>query len=492
MDTAAAIEAAVAPPAAMLVELPIRELFSSETNPRRHFSPIAIDELAASIAEKGILLPIVVRAHAGKKGAPFEIIAGERRWRAATRAGLARVPCVVREYSDEQVLEIQLIENMQRSDLTPLEQARGCRRLIDSNPDKHSAASIARKLGLSTDVVWDLLKLNDLVPEAAALLEDGRIQKSHAVIIARQKPEDQARILDPGPANDQARGREGLWQIEYGVSLFGAGKGGKAGKYDGLKPVSARELQEWVDRHIRFDVAHAAAAQPLEFEETAAVVLERGQDETAAQTAGRKVIAITYEYRVADDARSSEERTYGSNSWLRADGKGKSKTCDFSVLGVVAAGEGRGSTLEVCINREHCLVHFGKVIRERKQREKVKASGKAPANKTAAEARHQAQEARAAAKRARWQTIGEGIEKAVGAKVKGLKAPAPALLAWALKELRLPNTPAKGLAAMLAAAAIEELNFAWQGNEQTVRHLARLVGVDVKAIERALDAKATS
>jgi ParB/RepB/Spo0J family partition protein len=115
----------------------------SKTNPRTHFDEAYLrDELAPSVRDKGVIEPLIVRPHP-KRPDDVEIVAGECRWRAATIAGLELLPCIIRDYTDEQALEIQLVENIHRKDLTALEQAVGYRALIKSNPDKHSAASIA-------------------------------------------------------------------------------------------------------------------------------------------------------------------------------------------------------------------------------------------------------------------------------------------------------------------------------------------------------------
>jgi len=365
----------------------INNLMPSPTNPRTHFSDAYIDELAESVAEKGVIQPIVARpikATRANGDRAFEIVAGECRYRASVKAGIPDIPAIVRTYTNEQVLEVQLIENIHRTDLTPLEQAAGYRRLIDTNPTKHNAETIAHRVGMSVAWVWDRLKLNDLIPEAKAILEQERMTIGHAILIARLKPEDQQRAIDP-----EAVGRygavTGLWVSDHARLYRDVEEERKAGKYDDVKPVSVRELEQWIRAHIRFDVAHAAKAQPLVFEQTAAKV-----EEAAAQPGrGKKVISITHEYRVADDARDAQERTYGSGSWFRADGQEKSKTCEHSVLGVVVAGQGYGETLEVCINRDKCRVHFGSVIKQREKNQKLRESGQ---EKKAAKAERKAEE----------------------------------------------------------------------------------------------------
>jgi ParB family chromosome partitioning protein len=210
--SAPAAEAAALP--GRFDQLPITAITASKTNPRTHFDDAYITELAGSIAEKGLIQPIIVRPrpHSGLNGT-YEIVAGECRYRASKQAGLLKVPAIVRDLTDDQVLEAQLEENIHRKNLTPLEEAAGYRRLIDSNPDKHSAETIATRIGMSVGYVWDRLKLNDLIPEAKALLEAERFTVGHAILLSRLKPEDQTRAIDPDGASLFNRSR-GLWAID--------------------------------------------------------------------------------------------------------------------------------------------------------------------------------------------------------------------------------------------------------------------------------------
>lgn len=194
----------------------------------------------------------------------------------------------------------------------------------------------------------------------------------HAILIARLKPADQERCIavDTGRSSFNHQ-LEGLWQFHSGKLALDEEKA-KPGKYDDVKAVSVRELEDWIRDHIRFDVAHMAKAVPLVFEQTAAVVKEAAEQPGR----GKKVIPITFSYRVADDARDENERTYGSESWKLADGTKKSKICDHSVLGLVVAGDHQGDSFRVCVARDKCLVHFGDVVRARQKAEKQREAGK--------------------------------------------------------------------------------------------------------------------
>jgi ParB/RepB/Spo0J family partition protein len=355
--------------------LPIADVKPSKTNPRQHFSETYLADLAGSIREHGMLEPIIVRPVYHDDGIPYEIVAGECRYRASKLAELSELPAIVRPYSDEQALEVQLIENLHRTDLRPLEQARGFRRLIDSNPTKHSAESIGARLGMSPSWVWDRMKLLDLVPAAQQLVEEERISAGHAILVARLKSADQVRVIDPD--------KGGLWKFDGGRIDFDEEADEAVDERKSLKPASIRELESWITDHVRFDVKHAAAAVPLEFEELA----ERVEEAEAKPGRGKKVIAISYSSQLQQEARDENERTYCMSAWRRADGKAGSKTCEHSVLGVVATGAHYGEAFDVCVAREKCTVHYGDVIRQKERAAKLRESGKADqATKTEARA----------------------------------------------------------------------------------------------------------
>jgi ParB family chromosome partitioning protein len=146
-------------------------------NPRRTFANVELDELAASLRERGIIQPIVVRPLRGVADG-YEIIAGERRWRAAQRAGLHEVPVVVIEATDSEALQLAIIENVQRADLNPLEEAEGYRALIDEFGN--SQEEIARIVGKSRSYVANTLRLLKLPDPVKAYIHDGRLTAGHA------------------------------------------------------------------------------------------------------------------------------------------------------------------------------------------------------------------------------------------------------------------------------------------------------------------------
>jgi len=157
--------------------VPIEFLRPNPRNPRRNFSETELEELAASIHERGIIQPILVRTARGAADA-YEIIAGERRWRAAQRAAVHDVPIILLEVDDREALELAIIENVQRTDLNPLEEAAGYQALIDEFA--HAPEAIAKIVGKSRSHVANTLRLLKLPDEVKAYLADGQISAGHA------------------------------------------------------------------------------------------------------------------------------------------------------------------------------------------------------------------------------------------------------------------------------------------------------------------------
>lgn len=155
--------------------LPIQQIQPGKYQPRRHWNDEALDELAASIKAQGLIQPVVVRA-IGKNS--YELIAGERRWRAAQRAQLSDLPALVKSVPDAAVPAMALIENIQRQDLTPLEEADALKRLIDDFDLTHQQAADA--VGRSRASVSNMLRLTEMPESIKRLLDDGKLEMGHA------------------------------------------------------------------------------------------------------------------------------------------------------------------------------------------------------------------------------------------------------------------------------------------------------------------------
>ena len=166
--------------------VPIEFLHPGAAQPRRHFNDDAIAALVDSVREKGVLQPLLVRRHPAKTNA-YEIVAGERRWRAAQKAGLTEVPVVIKELADREALELALIENIQREDLTAIEEAAGYQRLMDEFG--HSQEDLSHVIGKSRSHIANLLRLLTLPESVQHMVDDGRLSASHArALVSTEEP----------------------------------------------------------------------------------------------------------------------------------------------------------------------------------------------------------------------------------------------------------------------------------------------------------------
>jgi len=171
--------------------LAIGEIQPNRLNPRLKFNKKELDELSDSIREKGLLQPLVVRP----KGMAYEVVVGERRYRASQQAGLTEVPAVIREYTDEEVIELNLVENVQRSDLSAVEKAKACNMLKEGFPDRYKTwADVAAKIGVDADSVRAWVKTLELPEEVQTMIAprertkvpEGKVSYSTALDAARK------------------------------------------------------------------------------------------------------------------------------------------------------------------------------------------------------------------------------------------------------------------------------------------------------------------
>lgn len=163
------------PSSVRLCDLAIEKIIPGRYQPRKHFDEGALEELASSIKAQGMIQPIIVRISEGEQ---YELIAGERRWRAAKLAGMDSIPAIVREIGDEAVIAMSLIENIQRKDLNPIEEAMALQRLIEEFELTHQDIAVA--IGKSRAAVTNLLRLLKLDPAVKVLLESGELEMGHA------------------------------------------------------------------------------------------------------------------------------------------------------------------------------------------------------------------------------------------------------------------------------------------------------------------------
>lgn len=173
-----------------VTRLKLRDIEPNPDQPRKTFDKDALDALAASIKEHGLIQPILVKP---EKNGIYIIIAGERRWRAAKLAGLKEVPCIIGEYSEKQVMEIALIENLQREDLNPIEEAEGYKKLMDTFA--LTQEEVSARVGKSRSAVANALRLNHLSDTIKKMLTAGKISSGHARAILSLEKESDRLIL---------------------------------------------------------------------------------------------------------------------------------------------------------------------------------------------------------------------------------------------------------------------------------------------------------
>lgn len=465
-----------------LREIPLEQLRESPLNHRRIYDAAKLEELKASIQASGILTPLTVRPSPNGKGVGYEIGAGHRRYRAAKLAGLASVPAFVRPMDDRTFLELLTVENLQRDDLHPLEEAEGYVALMKTAG--YDVARIAERVGRSVKYVYDRIKLLQLTKLAQKLFLEGKFTAGHAILLARLSPKDQARALD---AEDERWGQVGgLFQDEHAEPDPHAPAQEKLALEDARKPVSVREFETWINDHVR------QAPETLDsflFPESAQLL-------QAAAAEKRKLVHITYDYRVPDDARDPKIRTYGENGWKRADGKFGSKVCAHRQPGLVVAGPGRGEAFEVCVKKDKCAVHWSDWMKERARRQKEEASYARKADRTGAapETDHYAaQERREKAEAARWTKAAPAMHKAILEAVKKASASATGPLASVILEALALDRPSKDLslgrsaedlvryaAFNLADGSLDVTDYPY-GSEQALR-TGKALGVDLKKI----------
>ncbi|MEO0751121.1 MAG: ParB/RepB/Spo0J family partition protein [Pseudomonadota bacterium] len=164
--------------------IPIEKIVPNPDQPRRHFDKDALEDLAASIAEKGVIQPLIVRR---KEGDTYEIVAGERRWRASQKSKLHEVPAIVRDFSDTEILEVAIIENIQRADLNPLEEAQAFRQLMEKFG--HTQDELSKSLGKSRSHIANSVRLLTLPSDVQDLVKDGKLSAGHVrALITSEDP----------------------------------------------------------------------------------------------------------------------------------------------------------------------------------------------------------------------------------------------------------------------------------------------------------------
>jgi ParB family chromosome partitioning protein len=224
--------------AAELRELPVAMIKPNPNQPRTRFDEDALAALAASIESSGVVQPLLVRP---LPDGSYELIAGERRWRAARQAGLALVPAVIRDSAESERMQTALIENVVREDLNPVDEARACAALVDDLG--LSKEELARRLGRSRPAISNLIRLLDLPDEAIGLLETGELSEGHGKALLGARGNDVRRRL----ARDAARAGWSVRETENRVQLASQPKRG-GGRVPRLSAEEAEAFEEAASR----------------------------------------------------------------------------------------------------------------------------------------------------------------------------------------------------------------------------------------------------
>lgn len=322
------------------------QIVPSPTNPRKKFDDAKLRELAESMKPPvGILEPLVVRRLSSERAKAlglnppdmfFEIIAGERRWRAAAIARLTDIPVVVRDVDDEQVLRLQLIENTNREDVHPLDEAEAIERLLKLNRAE-SPKTIAAAIGMSERYVQNRLHYLRLVPDVKEAFRKEEITAGHVDLLMRLPADDQKHAFAKGCFEEF---------LDYGDD-------DKRTATKRLELVSVRDLQHWIKDNVQLRVA--AKAPEMDFLPEVAAAVAAASVENAP-----KLVELADTYHVFGDKGKPQPLT--RSAWQPVK---KGEKCDYQTRGVVVLGDKRGQILTVCTGIGKCKLHFPHSIRDR-------------------------------------------------------------------------------------------------------------------------------
>lgn len=343
--------------------IPLSDLCESPTNPRKHFHAKAMEELTESVRQQGVVQPIVVRvlsANADTKANTedmfiFEIVTGARRYRASKAAGLDTIPAIIRSLSDAQAIEIQMIENLQRDDIHPLDEAQGYQTLIDKTGME--IAVIAGKVGKSESYVYQRMKLLALTDKAQRAFHAQKITAGHAILIARLQPAQQTEALDM------------CMRFE----------------------TSVRGLIDWIDRNVHMDLhgvpfqkddtqlvpeAGACVTCPKRTGFQPALFPDIAKKDTCTDPKCFRAKMQAFSARRITELKEKGEAVvkisdhYSNKSSGALDPsqyqKSGSTRCPDTKVGLIVDDDhDHGKTMRVCTNPK-CKIHFGQAARENK------------------------------------------------------------------------------------------------------------------------------
>lgn len=342
--------------------IPLAQIHESPQNPRKHFDPDKLAELAASIREKGVIEPAIVRA----KGKGYELVAGARRFRASMLAGVEALPAIVRDLDDAHALEFAVIENQQREDVSPIEEALGYDALRQMDPTRYTVAEIAAKVGKTESYVYRRLKLLTLESKYRDAMAEGRLPIAHGEALCRLAPAERRR----------AHQEYLIWNDPF--------EGAETA--DAVAPLV--KLQEFIRARTHFDptTTDTRHFQPTLAEELDAIAEETGQ---AAEQVAAELVELSTDsmVRMRLGAGPNTPVPLPPSKWHEI--KGAKDRCEFVRRGVVTHGA-EARIIEVCTAKTKCTKHFppskkttvatpGAATRENAAKAKQRAEAKAAA-----------------------------------------------------------------------------------------------------------------
>jgi ParB family chromosome partitioning protein len=365
---AAQTSAKPAPRVAYLT-LAVGRLQSSRTNPRKCFEGRDFDDLVASVREHGVIQPLLVRPMATPVGASslltpdkYEIVAGERRFRAAQKAGLWELPVVVRELSDAEALELQIVENLQRADVTELEEAEGYVQLLSSmaraagaqTPRQKLVEQIAVKVAKSVRYVYGRMKLTELAPEVKTAIADGKITPSHGDEIARLPQSQQKKALEHcfGWNKETLSVRDFKGQLGRGFTAQLSAAPWKLDEVLPLPPKSKARLVACTACPANVDkTCYDTGCFAGKREAFVQVQIDKAYSVAVAEHDPKSPLNPSV-VKLSTDWGSHAKDVSGAGAWVEA----KKGSCKLYKIGVIAEGDGIGEMRRACMAAS-CKVH---------------------------------------------------------------------------------------------------------------------------------------
>jgi ParB family chromosome partitioning protein len=369
------------------VSVPIGELVESSTNPRKAFDEQQLKELAESIRSKGILSPLLVRRENGH----FEIVSGARRFRGAKLAELREVPVCIAALTDEEVLETQIVENLQRADVHSFEEAQGFRALLDREGPGHTLENVAAKTGKTAAYIAKRLRLLDLIPPAADAFAAGHIGIEHALLIAKLGEDVQEKALAHCfdgyfAANDSERSLVPANRLQAWIAQ---------NVYLSLKSVPFSKDDETLvpEAGSCANCPNRTGFNTLLFSEVRedscadAACFNRKLDAHVAQRVSKmpNLVQISHSYQTMDEAAALPRREYVEvvtrKNHKSKDARPEHKLCNHLTSAIHTDGMEKGRLVKICAN-PNCKVHFPNRHKEEEQRLRWRAEKRAENRKS--------------------------------------------------------------------------------------------------------------